>query len=495
MTFQTFARTTGVLGVLGALALVVDPALAQDAAAPALPVPNKGDTAFMMVASVLVLLMTVPGLALFYGGLVRTKNMLSMCMQVFATLCLVAIIWVCYGYSMAFTNGGALNDFVGGFSKAFLKGVDSNSVAATFSNGVYIPEYVYIAFQMTFACITPALILGAVAERMKFSAIMLFMALWVTFIYFPIAHMVWYWGGPDAFGNAAKALAVAGADGKAAAQAALDGVLADAGKAFQWGALDFAGGTVVHINAGIAGLAGCLILGPRVGFGKEAMPPHSLTMTMIGAALLWVGWFGFNVGSNLEANAFAGQVMMNTFIATAAAGLSWIMMEWITKGKPSLLGLVSGVVAGLVAVTPACGFSGIMGSLVLGLFVSVICFMMCSNIKSALGYDDSLDVFGIHCIGGIIGALATGILVNPALGGTGIPDYITKPGELTTAAYDLVPALLAQAKAVAVVLLWSGLGSAILFKLVDIVIGLRPAVDAEREGLDITDHGERAYNY
>ena len=495
MTFQTFARTTGVLGVLGALALVVDPALAQDAAAPALPVPNKGDTAFMMVASVLVLLMTVPGLALFYGGLVRTKNMLSMCMQVFATLCLVAIIWVCYGYSMAFTNGGALNDFVGGFSKAFLKGVDSNSVAATFSNGVYIPEYVYIAFQMTFACITPALILGAVAERMKFSAIMLFMALWVTFIYFPIAHMVWYWGGPDAFGNAAKALAVAGADGKAAAQAALDGVLADAGKAFQWGALDFAGGTVVHINAGIAGLAGCLILGPRVGFGKEAMPPHSLTMTMIGAALLWVGWFGFNVGSNLEANAFAGQVMMNTFIATAAAGLSWIMMEWITKGKPSLLGLVSGVVAGLVAVTPACGFSGIMGSLVLGLFVSVICFMMCSNIKSALGYDDSLDVFGIHCIGGIIGALATGILVNPALGGTGIPDYITKPGELTAAAYDFVPALLAQAKAVAVVLLWSGLGSAILFKLVDIVIGLRPAVDAEREGLDITDHGERAYNY
>ncbi|MEQ1576645.1 MAG: ammonium transporter, partial [Hyphomicrobium sp.] len=301
------------------------PALAADAP----PVPNKGDTAFMMICSVLVLLMTVPGLALFYGGLVRTKNMLSMCMQVFATLCLVAILWVSYGYSMAFTNGGDLNNFVGGFSKAFLAGVDSNSVAATFSNGVYIPEYVYIVFQMTFACITPALILGAIAERVKFSAVLLFMGLWATFIYFPIAHMVWYWGGPDAFGNAAKALAAASGDeAKAAAQAALDGVLTDAGQAFQWGALDFAGGTVVHINAGIAGLVGCLMLGKRVGYGKEAMPPHSLTMCMIGAALLWVGWFGFNVGSNLEANSFAGLVMINTFIATAAAGLSWMIVEW-----------------------------------------------------------------------------------------------------------------------------------------------------------------------
>ncbi len=474
------------------LAMLAVPAFAADAP----PVPNKGDTAFMMICAVLVLLMTVPGLALFYGGLVRTKNMLSMCMQVFATLCLVSVLWVMYGYSMAFTNGGALNDFVGGFSKAFLTGVDSTTVAATFSNGVYIPEYVYIVFQMTFACITPALILGAVAERIKFSALMLFMGLWATFIYFPVAHMVWYWGGPDIFGNAAKALAeAADGDAKIAAQAALDGVLMDAGKIFQWGALDFAGGTVVHINAGIAGLVGCLVLGKRVGFGKEAMAPHSLTMCMIGAALLWVGWFGFNVGSNLEANAFAGQVMINTFIATAAGALSWITVEWLAKGKPSLLGLVSGVVAGLVAITPACGFAGVMGSLVLGLVVSVVCYIFCSAVKNALGYDDSLDVFGIHCIGGIIGALATGILVNPDLGGTGIPDYLSKPGELAVGAYDFATAMLAQAKAVGLVLLWSGVGSLIIFKVVDILVGLRPSEDKEREGLDITDHGERAYNY
>ncbi len=507
MTSRFLARCALGLGALGALALVIDPALAQDAAAaatdaaaaapaaPAAPIPNKGDTAFMYIASVLVLLMTVPGLALFYGGLVRTKNMLSMFMQVFATLCLVAILWVCYGYSMAFTNGGGLNDFVGGFSKAFLKGVDSNSVAGTFSNGVYIPEYVYIVFQMTFACITPGLILGAVAERMKFSAILVFMALWVTCIYFPIAHMVWYWGGPDAFGNAAKAVATASAEGKAAAQTALDGVLADAGIAFKWGALDFAGGTVVHINAGIAGLVGCLILGKRVGYGREQMPPHSLTMCMIGAALLWVGWFGFNVGSNLEINQFAGQVFINTFIATAAAALSWMIVEWVIKGKPSALGLVSGVVAGLVAITPACGFVGVMGAIALGVIVSPICFLFVSAIKGALGYDDSLDVFGVHCIGGIIGALATGVLVDPNLGGTGIPDYISKPGELTVGTYDMITQVTSQAKAVGMTLLWSGIGSAILFKLVDIIIGLRPGTDQEREGLDITDHGERAYNY
>jgi ammonium transporter, Amt family len=475
-----------------AFALMAVPAFAADAP----PVPNKGDTAFMMICTVLVLLMTVPGLALFYGGLVRTKNMLSMCMQVFATLCLVALLWVGFGYSMAFTNGGPLNNFVGGFGKSFLAGVDSNSVAATFSNGVYIPEYVYIAFQMTFACITPALILGAVAERIKFSAVMLFMALWATFIYFPIAHMVWYWGGPDAFGNAAKALAAAtGDEAKAAAQAALDGVLSDAGQIFQWGALDFAGGTVVHINAGIAGLVGCLLLGKRVGYGREAMPPHSLTMCMIGAALLWVGWFGFNVGSNLEANSFAGLVLMNTFVAAAAGAISWMLVEWVAKGKPSLLGLVSGVVAGLVAVTPACGFIGIMGALVLGLAVSVVCFVFCSAIKHAAGYDDALDVFGIHCIGGIVGALATGLLVNPDLGGTGIPDYLSKPGELAVGAYDLVFQITAQAKAVGLTLLWSGIGSLIIFKLVDLIVGLRPVEEKEREGLDITDHGERAYNY
>lgn len=511
MKFGNLARCAGVVGALGALALFVDPALAQDAAAPAAdaaaaaapaaeaaaaaPKVNNGDVAFMYTATVLVLLMTVPGLALFYGGLVRTKNMLSMFMQVFATLCLVAIIWVTYGYSMAFTNGGEFNDFVGGFSKAFLSGVDSTTLAATFSNGVYIPEYAYICFQMTFACITPALILGAVAERMKFSAMLVFMALWVTLIYFPMAHMVWYWGGPDAFGNAAKAVAEATADKKAEAQAALDAVLADAGLLFKWGALDFAGGTVVHINAGIAGLVGALVLGKRVGYGKEHMPPHSLTMCMIGAALLWVGWFGFNVGSNLEASAFTGLVFINTFVATAAAALSWMIIEWIAKGKPSALGLASGVVAGLVAVTPACGFSGVMGSIVLGLIVSPICYLFCSSIKSALGYDDSLDVFGIHGVGGIVGAIATGILVNPDLGGGGIPDYLSKPGELTTSAYDMVFQITAQAKAVGVTILLSGIGSLILFKLVDLVIGLRPAEDKEREGLDLTDHGERAYNY
>ncbi len=505
MKFGNLARCAGVVGALGALALLVDPALAQEAAAPAVdaaaaappaaPTPNNGDIAFMYTATCLVLLMTVPGLALFYGGLVRTKNMLSMFMQVFATLCLVAIIWVTYGYSMAFTNGGGLNDFVGGFSKAFLSGVNVNSLAGTFTNGVYIPEYTYICFQMTFACITPALILGAVAERIKFSAVLLFMALWVTFIYFPMAHMVWYWGGPDAFGNAAKAVVEATADKKAEAQAALDAVLADAGLLFKWGALDFAGGTVVHINAGIAGLVGAYVLGKRVGYGKEHMPPHSLTLTMIGAALLWVGWFGFNVGSNLEASSFTGLVFINTFVCTAAAALSWMIVEWIAKGKPSALGLVSGVIAGLVAITPACGFSGVMGSIVLGLIVSPICFVFCSAIKSALGYDDSLDVFGIHGVGGIVGALATGILVSPDLGGTGIPDYISKPGELTTAAYDLATQLVAQFKGVGVTILLSGIGSFILFKIVDLLVGLRPVEEKEREGLDITDHGERAYNY
>ena len=492
MKFRTLARYAGVMATLSATALLIDPALAL--AAPA-PIPNKADTAFMYTASILVLLMTVPGLALFYGGLVRTKNMLSMFMQVLATLCVIAIIWVLYGYSMAFTNGGALNDFVGGFSKAFLRGVDANTVAGTFSNGVYIPEYVYIVFQMTFACITPALILGAVAERLKFSAMLVFMTLWVTFIYFPIAHMVWYWAGPDAFADAAKALAAATADTKAQAQAAYDAVMNDAGLSFKWGALDFAGGTVVHINAGIAGLVGALILGKRIGYGREPMPPHSLVNCMIGAALLWVGWFGFKVGSGLEANQFAGQVFINTFIATAAAALSWMIVEWISKGKPSALGLASGVVAGLVAITPACGFSGVMGAIVLGIVVSPVCFLFCSAVKSALGYDDSLDVFGVHCVGGVIGALATGLLVNPDWGGVGIADYVSKPGEMVTGTYDMATQMIAQGKAVGLTLLWSGIGSAILFKLVDILVGLRPSEDREREGLDVTDHGESAYHY
>ena len=499
MTSRILPRIAWGLGALCVLGLAIEPSWAQDAAtaaapagaapaaaapAAAAPVPNKGDTAFMISSSVLVLLMTVPGLALFYGGLVRSKNMLSVLMQILATLCIVAIIWYLYGYSMTFTNGGAYNNWVGGFSKVLLSGVDANSVAATFSNNVVIPEYVYIVFQMTFACITPCLIVGAFAERMKFSALLLFMVLWVTFIYFPIAHMVWYWAGPDVLAAAAKK----GGD-------ALTAATSDAGQLFQMGAIDFAGGTVVHINAGIAGLVGCLVMGKRVGYGREAMPPHSLVMTFIGTGLLWVGWFGFNVGSNLEANGVAGVAMINTFLATAAAGLGWMFWEWLVKGKPSLLGLVSGVVAGLVAITPACGFAGIGGSIILGVVAGIVCSIFATGVKNALGYDDSLDVFGVHCIGGIIGALGTGLLVNPGWGGQGILDYTTKPGEAVVAAYDMMAQLTSQGKAVGMTLLWSGIGSFILYKLVDVIVGLRPTEDREREGLDITDHGERAYNY
>jgi Amt family ammonium transporter len=477
-----------------AMATIMMAALLASSAFAQTPTPNKGDTAFMFVSTVIVLLMTIPGLALFYGGLVRSKNMLSVLMQVFAIVCMVAIIWVVYGYSLAFTSGGAWNSYVGGFDKAFLKGVSVESVAATFSNGVVIPEFVYICFQMTFACITPALIVGSFAERMKFSALLLFVALWVTFIYFPMAHMVWYWAGPDAIGDAAKKLAEAAADAKPAAQAALDAVTADAGLAFSWGALDFAGGTVVHINSGIAGLVGAVILGKRVGFGREQMAPHNLTFTMIGASLLWVGWFGFNCGSNLEASATAVLAMINTFVATAAAALAWMFSEWSAKGKPSLLGIVSGAVAGLVAVTPACGFSSPMGSIILGLVAGVVCFTFCTAVKNGLGYDDSLDVFGIHCIGGIVGAIGTGILVAPFLGGAGIADYVSKPGELAAGEYAMAGQVISQLKAVGLTLLWSGIGSAILYKIVDIVIGLRPAEQQEREGLDVTEHGERAYS-
>jgi Amt family ammonium transporter len=348
---------------------------------------------------------------------------------------------------------------------------------------------------MTFACITPALIVGAFAERIKFSALLVFIVLWVTVIYFPIAHMVWYWGGPDAIGDAAKAVAEAADEAaKTAAMAKLEEVKADAGLIFKWGALDFAGGTVVHINAGIAGLVGALMLGKRVGYPREAMTPHSLTMTMIGASLLWVGWFGFNAGSNLEANGTTALAFVNTFVAAAAAALAWLFVEWGTKGKPSLLGMVSGAVAGLVAVTPASGFAGPMGSIVLGAVAAVACFFFVAVVKNKFGYDDSLDVFGIHCIGGIVGAIATGILVDQGLGGTGIPDYEAKPGELAIAAYELAPAVMAQLKAVGLTLVWSGVGSAILYKIVDLVIGLRVPVDAEREGLDLAEHGERAYN-
>jgi ammonium transporter, Amt family len=429
---------------------------------------NKGDVAWMLTSSVLVLMMSVPALALFYGGLVRTKNMLSVLMQVFMIVSIAALVWVGWGYSMAFTSG---SPYVGGFSKVLLMGVDASTLAATFSNGVYLPEYVFIIFQMTFACITPALIVGAFAERVKFSALMIFTVIWLTLVYFPIAHMVWYWAGPDF----------------------LPAAPTDMGLLWGMGALDFAGGTVVHINAGIAGLVGCLIIGKRTGFGKEATPPHSLTMTMIGASLLWVGWFGFNAGSNLEANGITAVAFINTFVATAAAAVAWAIVEQIHHGKPSLLGAVSGAVAGLVAITPASGFAHPGTAILLGFVVSPACYFFVSYVKNKLKYDDTLDVFGIHCVGGIIGAIATGIVADPALGGQGWIDYtaaVAKAGE-----YDMVGQVITQCKAVAVTLLWSGIGSAIIFFVLDKTIGLRPSVDAEREGLDLSSHGERAYNY
>ncbi|MDP1865756.1 MAG: ammonium transporter [Bradyrhizobium sp.] len=457
-------------------------------AAYAEPTVNKGDNAWLMTSTVLVLLMTIPGLALFYGGLVRSKNMLSVLAQIFYTVCIVIILYAVYGYSLAFTGG---SDFIGGFSKAFLTGVTTETKAATFSVDANVSELVYFCFQMTFAAITPALIVGAFAERMKFAAVALFVPLWVTLIYFPIAHMVWYWPGPDLITDAVKALAAAGdAAAKTAAQAKLDEINADAGYIFKKGALDFAGGTVVHINAGIAGLVGAILIGKRTGYGKELMTPHSLTMTMIGASLLWVGWFGFNAGSNLEASGGAALAMTNTFLATAAAALAWMFAEWIIKGHPSLLGVLSGAIAGLVAVTPAAGFAGPMGAIVLGLVVGVVCLFFCTVIKNALGYDDSLDVFGIHGVGGIVGALATGILVNPALGGTGVMDYVA--GKI--ADYDLVAQMTSQIWGVGITVLWSGIGSAILYKVVDVIVGLRATVEVEREGLDITEHTERAYN-
>ena len=492
MTLKTILRA-GLAGLaaLAIAALLADPSLAQaPAAAPAAaePTVNKGDNAWMLVSTVLVLMMTIPGLALFYAGLVRPKNALSVLTHVFYTVCIVCLIWVIYGYSLTFTGGSA---YIGGLDKIFLKGVTTDSKAATFSVGANISELVYICFQMTFAAITPALIVGAFAERMRFAAVALFIPLWVTLVYFPIAHMVWYWAGPDAIDAAAKGLAAA-ADGaaKTAAQAKLDEVNADSGLIFSWGAIDFAGGTVVHINAGIAGLVGALLVGKRIGFGRDLMPPHSLVMTMIGAALLWVGWFGFNAGSNLEATGTAALAMTNSFVATAAAALSWMFAEWILKGKPSLLGALSGCIAGLVAVTPAAGYAGPMGAIVLGLVVGVVCLFFCSTVKNSFGYDDALDVFGIHCVGGIIGAIGTGILVAPALGGTGIMDYAT--GKV--ADYEFVTPGWNQCKAVLLTLVWSGVVSAILYKVVDYAVGLRPTIEQEREGLDLTDHGERAYN-
>ena len=440
------------LGGAGLALLAGSPALAQAAAeaAPAAATVDKGDTAWMMVSTILVILMTIPGLALFYGGLVRTKNMLSVLMQVFAVFSLVAILWVFYGYSLAFTSGpGGLGAFIGGFSKAFLAGVSADSTADTFTAGVAIPEYTFVAFQLTFAAITPALIVGAFAERIKFSAVMLFTGLWLTFVYLPIAHMVWF----------------------------------SEGYLFGLGALDFAGGTVVHINSGVAGLMGALVIGKRLGYGRDLLAPHSLTLTFVGACMLWVGWFGFNAGSNLEATGGAALAVVNTIVAPAAAGLAWMTVEAMSKGKASLLGIASGAVAGLVAITPAAGLAGPMGSIVLGLVAGAVCYVACTAIKNALGYDDALDVFGIHGVGGIVGALGTGIVAAPFLGGTGAADF-SLAGQVWT-----------QFVAVVVTLLWTGIGSLILYKVVDAVVGLRVTQEEEREGLDLADHGERAYNY
>ena len=433
---------------------------------------NKGDVSWMLISSVLVLMMSIPALALFYGGLVRTKNMLSVLMQVFMIVSIAALVWVCWGYTMAFTStNSAYPALVGGFDKMFLSGVTASTYAATFSNNVYLPEYVFVIFQMTFACITPALIVGAFAERVKFWPLMLFMVLWLTIVYFPIAHMVWYWAGPDFLPDAPT----------------------DAGLLWGMGALDFAGGTVVHINAGIAGLVGCIMIGKRVGYGKEATPPHSLTMTMIGASLLWVGWFGFNAGSNLEANGVTALAFINTFVATAAAALSWSVVEQLHHGKPSMLGAATGAVAGLVAITPASGFASPMTSIAMGLLVSPLCYFFVSTVKNKLKYDDTLDVFGVHCVGGIFGAIATGVVADPALGGQGFFDYTVFP--YGTGAFDMGAQVLTQVKAVVLTLLWSGIGSAVLFFVIDKIFGLRPTEDAEREGLDLNEHGERAYNY
>jgi Amt family ammonium transporter len=444
---------------------------AEAAAAPA-PVPNKGDTAWMTVATILVILMTIPGLALFYGGLVRSKNMLSVLMQVFVVSSLIYVLWVLYGYSVAFTSS---NPFFGTFDKIMLKGVTVESLGATFSKGVYIPELTFVAFQATFAAITCALIVGAFAERMKFSAVLLFCALWFTFSYLPVAHMVWYWDGPDAITDAAS----------------LEKVTAAAGWLWAKGALDFAGGTVVHINAAVAGLVGAYMVGKRIGYGKESMTPHSLTLTMVGAALLWVGWFGFNAGSNLEANGLTALAFVNTLVATAAATLAWIAGEALSKGKASMLGAASGAVAGLVAITPACGFVGPGGAIIIGLVAGLLCLWGVNGLKRMLGADDSLDVFGVHGVGGIVGALLTGVFAAPSLGGTGVYDYVANAANPQ---YSIGSQVWIQLQAVATTIVWSAVVSLIAYKLIDLVIGLRVSEEEEREGLDISSHGETAYH-
>ncbi len=453
------------------------PAEKPAAAAPAAPTPNKADVAWMLVCTALVILMCIPALALFYGGMVRAKNMLSVLMQVFVTFSLITVLWFVYGYSLAFSEGNA---FIGGLDRLFLNGVlDAGkgefAMAATFSKGVVIPEIVFVAFQATFAAITCALIVGAFAERLKFSAVLIFMVIWFTFAYTPIAHMVWFWPGPDAY-----------TDPKL-----VDGLNAKAGLIWQWGALDFAGGTVVHINAGVAGLVGAFLAGRRVGWGREAMSPHNLPLTMIGASLLWVGWFGFNAGSALEAGNSAALAFVNTFLATACAVLSWSLGEWLLKGKPSMLGAASGAVAGLVAITPAAGNVGIPGAFVIGLAGGLVCLWGVNGLKRMLGADDSLDVFGVHAVGGILGALLTGVFNAPGLGGPGfVTDWVTAATGFTSIAAQVW----VQAKAVGLTIVWSAVVAFVAYKIADLAVGLRATEEEEREGLDVNYHGEAAYH-
>lgn len=476
-------RLTAINPLIPALALPLAglgmPALAQEvadaaaAAAPAVtPIVDKGDTTWMMVSAILVMMMTVPGLALFYGGLVRSKNMLSVLMQVFTIFCIMALLWVCFGYSLAFTGAGsaedvtALTPFIGGLSKAFLSGVTTASLAETFTQNVFVPEYVFIIFQMAFACIAPALIVGATVERMKFSAILLFVVIWFFFSYLPMAHMVWWWGGPSAY-------------------------TAPSGYLFGHGALDFAGGTVIHINAGVAGLVAAIVVGPRLGFGKELMAPHNLPFTLLGGCLLWIGWFGFNAGSNMEATGTAALAILNTTVATAAAALAWAFGEWLFRGHPSLLGGVSGAIAGLVGITPAAGFVGPMGAIAIGLAAGFLCMWFVISLKAKLGIDESLDVFGIHGVGGIIGAILTGVFAAPSLGGSGVFDYATGA---VSPDYSIAGQVTTQALGVLVAVVWSGVVSFVALMIVKAVVGLRAPANDERQGLDVTVHGENAYN-
>ncbi len=479
-------RPTAIKPMIPAFALplvgLAMPALAQDAETPGAaveaivetvaPIVDKGDTTWMMISAILVMAMTIPGLALFYGGLVRAKNMLSVLMQVLSIFCIMSILWVCFGYSLAFTGAGSadeatwLTPFIGGFSKAFLAGVDTSSLAETFTTNVYVPEYAFIIFQMAFACIAPALIVGATVERMKYSAVLLFVVIWFFFSYLPMAHMVWWWGGPSAYD-------------------------APGGYLFGHGDLDFAGGTVIHINAGVAGLVAALVVGPRLGYGKELMAPHNLPFTFLGGCLLWIGWFGFNAGSNMEATGTAAMAILNTTVATAAAALAWAFGEWLFRGHPSLLGGISGAIAGLVGITPAAGFVGPMGAIVIGLAAGFLCMWFVISVKARLGVDESLDVFGIHGIGGIVGAILTGVFAAPSLGGSGLYDYAT---ESVVAGYDMAGQVMTQVLGVAVAVVWSAVVSFIALMIVKAVIGLRVAGNDERQGLDITTHGENAYN-